>query len=66
MMAEDRLENFDLHPSIDTAELRSIAPDWQSRVENYNVLMSDDLKQFLENEEVKLIGYRALRATMRK
>jgi hypothetical protein len=54
-----------LHPSIDTAELRSIAPDWQSRVANYNVFMSAELKKFLESEDLKPIGYRDLRNAMR-
>jgi predicted glycoside hydrolase/deacetylase ChbG (UPF0249 family) len=60
------ITHFVLHPSIDTAELRSIAPDWQSRVENYNVFMSDELKNFLAREEIKSIGYRVLRSAMRK
>ena len=55
-----------LHPSIDTAELRSIAPDWESRVANYNTFMSDDLKKFIEEEDIKLIGYRPIRDAMRK
>jgi predicted glycoside hydrolase/deacetylase ChbG (UPF0249 family) len=60
------ITHFVLHPSIDTAELRSIAPDWESRVANYNVFMSDELKKLLEREEIKRIGYRALRDVMRK
>jgi chitin disaccharide deacetylase len=70
-MAEDRLENFGiyklfvLHPSIDTPELRAIAPDWESRVANYNVVMSDALKTFLEGEAFKLIGYRQIRTALR-
>jgi len=60
------ITHFVLHPSIDTAELRSIAPDWQSRVANYNVFMSDELKQIIEKEDIKLIGYRSIRAAMRK
>jgi hypothetical protein len=59
------ITHFVLHPSIDTAELRSIAPDWESRVANYNVFMSDELKKFLESEDLKPIGYRALRDAMR-
>jgi predicted glycoside hydrolase/deacetylase ChbG (UPF0249 family) len=57
--------HFILHPSIDTAELRAIAPDWESRVSNYNLFMSDELKRFLESEDFKLIGYRALRDALR-
>jgi chitin disaccharide deacetylase len=59
------ISHFILHPSIDSAELRSLAPDWESRVANYNVFMSDDLKMFLETREIKLIGYRAIRDAMR-
>jgi chitin disaccharide deacetylase len=59
------ITHFILHPSIDTPELRAIAPDWRARVANYNAFMSDDLKKFLEGEDIKLIGYRAVRDVMR-
>jgi chitin disaccharide deacetylase len=59
------ITHFILHPSIDTAELRALAPDWESRVANYNVFMSDELKKFIEREEIKLIGYRAIRDALR-
>lgn len=60
------ITHFILHPSIDTPELRSIAPDWESRVANYETFMSDDLKKFIESEDIKPIGYRAIRDAMRK
>jgi predicted glycoside hydrolase/deacetylase ChbG (UPF0249 family) len=59
------ITHFILHPSIDTPELRAIAPDWESRVANYNIFMSDELKMLLEHEDCRLIGYRALRDAMR-
>ena len=59
------ITHFILHPSTDTPELRAIAPDWESRVANYNVFMSDELKMLLEREDCRLIGYRALRDAMR-
>jgi hypothetical protein len=59
------ITHFVLHPSIDTPELRDIAPDWESRVANYNVFMSDELKKFIEREDFKLIGYRAIRDALR-
>ena len=59
------ISHFILHPSIDTAELRSIAPDWESRVANYKVFMSDELKTFIEAQDIKLIGYRGIRNVMR-
>lgn len=60
------ITHFILHPSVDTAELRAIAPDWPARIANYNAFMSDELKKFIETEGVKLIGYRAIRDAMRK
>jgi len=60
------ITHFVLHPSIDTAELRSIALDWESRVANYNTFMSDELKKVIEREDIKLIGYRQIRDAMRK
>ena len=60
------ITHFIFHPSIDTAELRSLAPDWESRVSNYNTFMSDGLKKFIEAEDIKLIGYRPIREAMRK
>jgi hypothetical protein len=53
-----------LHPSIDTKELRAIAPDWESRVANYRTFMRDELKKFIENEDIKPIGYRQIRNAM--
>jgi chitin disaccharide deacetylase len=60
------ITHFVLHPSIDTPELRAIAPDWEARVANYNAFMSDEMKKFLEAEDLKLIGYREIREAMRK
>jgi chitin disaccharide deacetylase len=58
--------HFLFHPSIDTPELRAIAPDWPSRVANYQTFMSPELKDFIKNEGIQVIGYRNLRKTMRK
>lgn len=60
------ITHFILHPSIDTPELCSIAPDWESRVVNYETFMSDELKKFIESENIKPIGYRSIRDVMRK
>lgn len=60
------ITHFVLHPSIDTPELRAIAPDWESRVVNHNVFMSDELKTFIESEDIQLIGYRPIRDAMRQ
>jgi predicted glycoside hydrolase/deacetylase ChbG (UPF0249 family) len=60
------ITHFIFHPSIDTPELRAIAPDWIARVVNYNTFMSDEIKKILEREDIQVIGYRALRDAMRK
>ncbi len=59
------ITHFILHPSVDTPELRTICPDWEARVANYNAFMSDDLKKFIEAGDFKLIGYRQIRDAMR-
>ncbi len=57
--------HFIIHPSVDTPELRAITPDWPSRVANYKTFMSRELKDFLKNSGVQIIGYRHLRNAMR-
>jgi predicted glycoside hydrolase/deacetylase ChbG (UPF0249 family) len=60
------ITHFIFHPSIDSPELRAIATDWPARVANYNAFMSDELKKFIESEDIKVIGYRALRDALRR
>jgi hypothetical protein len=50
-----------LHPAQDTPELRAIAPDWPSRVANYEACMSAELRDHVRQSGVQLIGYRPLR-----
>jgi hypothetical protein len=57
--------HFLFHPSIDTPELRAIAPDWPSRVANYHTFMDPALKMFIKDQGIHVIGYQALRALMR-
>ena len=59
------ITHFILHPSTDTPELRAICSDWQARVANYDAFINDELKKFIEGEDIKLIGYRAIREAMR-
>jgi predicted glycoside hydrolase/deacetylase ChbG (UPF0249 family) len=59
------ITHFIFHPSVDTPELRAICPDWKARVANYNAFMSDELKKFIEGEDIRLIGYRQIRDAMR-
>lgn len=59
------ISHFIFHPSIDTPELRAICPDWKARVANYNAFMSDEMKSFIKDSGIHLIGYRAIRDAMR-
>ncbi len=60
------ISHFIFHPSIDTPELRAICPDWPARVANYKAFMSDELKQFIKDQGIQLIGYRVIRDAMRR
>ena len=53
--------HFLFHPSIDTPELRAIAPDWPSRVANYHTFMDPELKKFIKNLGIQVIGYHHLK-----
>ena len=57
--------HFLFHPSIDTPELRSIAPDWPSRVANYHTFMDPEIKKFIKDQGIQVIGYHHLRDLMR-
>jgi predicted glycoside hydrolase/deacetylase ChbG (UPF0249 family) len=54
-----------LHPAVDTPELRALAPDWPSRVANYAALLSHDLRDYIRQSGIQVIGYRPLRDLMR-
>ena len=52
------------HPALDTPELRAICPDWRSRVADYEMLASGQIREHLEAQGVKLIGCRELQQLM--
>ena len=54
-----------LHPAQDTPELQALAPDWRCRVANYEACMSAELRDYVRQSGVQLIGYRPLRELMR-
>jgi len=54
------------HPAVDTAELRSLAPDWAARVDDLDVVTSPGaLGSLVQRAGVRLIGYRELRHLQR-
>ena len=54
-----------LHPAQDTPELRAMAPDWRSRVANYAACTSSELRDYVRQSGVQVIGYRPLRELLR-
>ena len=56
---------FIIHPSIATAELRAIAPDWENRVADFELFRSEEWRKTVEASGVKVIGWRVLRDLMR-
>jgi predicted glycoside hydrolase/deacetylase ChbG (UPF0249 family) len=54
-----------LHPAQDTPELRAIAPDWRSRVANYEACLSRELRDYVHRSGVQVIGYRPIRDLLR-
>ena len=55
------LSLFIIHPAQDTSELRAIAPDWPSRVADYKAFTSPELRDYVHNAGIHVLGYRALR-----
>ena len=58
---EPGVTHFLMHPAIDTPELRAMAPDWPSRVANYEAFISREVRQFLRDSGIQVIGYRPIR-----
>lgn len=58
------LHYFILHPSADTPELRALAPDWEARVGDYGLFMSDAWHQAVATAGVHVIGMKRLRHLM--
>jgi len=60
------ITHFVLHPAADTPELRAIATgDWPSRVGDHRTFMSEELRKYVRQSGVQVIGYRPLRDLMR-
>ncbi|MBN2084067.1 MAG: polysaccharide deacetylase family protein [Anaerolineales bacterium] len=61
------LSYFVLHPACDTPELRAITPeDWRARAADYQAFTSSELRNFVRDSGLKVIGWRVLRDWMRK
>jgi predicted glycoside hydrolase/deacetylase ChbG (UPF0249 family) len=58
------LTHMYIHPAPDCAELRAICPDWRSRVGDYETFRSDEMRKFIQEQGIHLIGYRRLQELM--
>ena len=54
-----------LRPAVDSPELRSLAADWESRVDDRELVVEGTLGQAVEKAGAVLIGYRPLRDLVR-
>jgi predicted glycoside hydrolase/deacetylase ChbG (UPF0249 family) len=53
-----------IHPAPDCGELRAICPDWRSRVGDYDTFRSKEMRAFIRDQGIQLIGYRAIQGLM--
>ena len=58
------LTHFIIHPSKDTPELRHITTSWDCRVADYETFTNEATREFIKNEGIQVIGYRALKELM--
>ena len=58
------ITHFIIHPSVDTPELRAITPDWPSRMADYQTFLSAELKTYLRDIGMQVIGYREIQQIM--
>ncbi len=62
---EPGLTHFIIHPTLDTPEIRALAPDWQGRVADYRAFAQESLQNYLAKSAIQTLGYRDLREAMR-
>ena len=55
------ITHFIIHPSKDTPELRAITPDWQCRVADYETFMGENLRKYINDIGLHVIGYQNLK-----
>ncbi len=59
------LTHFPIHPAKDTHELRAATPStWESRVGDYDVFLSEEMRNHIRKLGINIIGYKTLRELM--
>lgn len=59
------ITHFIIHPSLPTPELRELAGDWGARAADYEHFMCDELREFVRDQGLHVVGYRTLRDLLR-
>jgi predicted glycoside hydrolase/deacetylase ChbG (UPF0249 family) len=54
-----------IHPAIDTPELRAIAGGWRARVADYQAFGSAELRAWVRDQGIHVIGWRPIRDALR-
>ncbi|MGB9797172.1 MAG: polysaccharide deacetylase family protein [bacterium] len=56
-----------IHPALPTEEMKNIAGSWRERAEEYRLFREDEeIKKVIEEEGIKLIGYKIIRDKQRE
>ena len=55
------ITHFIIHPSKETPELKAITKDWACRVADYQTFMKSEVRDYLKQIGVHVIGYRDLK-----
>jgi len=58
------ITHFIIHPAKDTPELRHITESWDCRSADYRTFLSDEIRDFVYDEGIQVIGYKALKDLM--
>ena len=61
---EPGITHFIVHPAKDSPELRAITPDWACRVADFEVFTSSEMRAWIRQSGLQVIGYRALQDCM--
>lgn len=58
------ITHFIIHAASDTPELRAITPDWARRAADHQTFLKPELRQYVRDIGLQVVGYRALQAVM--
>lgn len=53
------------HPSLESEELKSITDSWQARIFEFDIFRDEEVKALIQEEGIKVIGWRELRDIQR-